>query len=297
MLGNNPKVSAIITTKNRCALLKRAVESVLLQTYKNIECIVVDDASTDETEDYCNSLGNVVYVRIPADESRGGNYARNQGVKKAVGEYIAFLDDDDYWLPEKIEKQVCLIQKKHNGLVYCGRRYERITEKGVSFSDELPHVELQGDMSKKILKEICTVTSNILVEKKLLVLCDGFDEKLKFWQEYELLIRLAQKTPFFFVNEALSIYRVDLNDANRLTNKFYSWMESVNYIYCKHAVLYRKLGFIGRLEARTIVWRDAVARCKNAGLQRLALQNMLLYLCISFPFKIKNKLVRIWASV
>ena len=88
MLGNNPKVSAIITTKNRCALLKRAVESVLLQTYKNIECIVVDDASTDETEDYCNSLGNVVYVRIPADESRGGNYARNQGVKKAVGEYF-----------------------------------------------------------------------------------------------------------------------------------------------------------------------------------------------------------------
>lgn len=297
MFNINPKVSAVITTKNRCALLKRAVESVLSQTYKNIECIVVDDASNDDTPDYCQSLNDVKYIRIPVEESRGGNYARNQGVKNALGEYIAFLDDDDCWLPEKIEKQIALILEKKNGLVYCGRRYERMSPKGISFCDELPHAELQGDMTKKILKEICTVTSNILVEKKMLVECGGFDENLKFWQEYELLIRLAQRTPFFFVNEALSIYRVNLNDPNRLTNKFYSWMESVDYIYQKHAELYYNLGFLGRLEARTIVWRDAVARCKNAGLLRESLKNKLLYLVISFPFRVKNKLVRFRACV
>lgn len=93
-------VSAIITTHNRLSLLKRAVESALSQTYKNIEVIVVDDASTDGTPEYCNELP-LRYIYIPKEESRGGNHARNLGILAAKGEYVAFLDDDDYWLPRK----------------------------------------------------------------------------------------------------------------------------------------------------------------------------------------------------
>ena len=89
------KVSAIITTHNRLELLKRAINSVKTQTYPNIECIIVSDNSSDGTDEYCSSLDDVIFISIPSKESRGGNYARNLGIKKSKGEYVAFLDDDD----------------------------------------------------------------------------------------------------------------------------------------------------------------------------------------------------------
>ena len=91
----NQLVSAIITTHNRLDLLPRAIDSVLSQSYKNIECVVVDDASTDETQNYCLNRSDIVYVRIEKEDSKGGNFARNQGILAAKGEILAFLDDDD----------------------------------------------------------------------------------------------------------------------------------------------------------------------------------------------------------
>lgn len=90
-------VSAIITTHNRAELLTRAIESALGQTYREIEVIVVDDASTDNTREVCEKYP-IHYIHIPKAESRGGNYARNLGIRAVKGEYCAFLDDDDYWL-------------------------------------------------------------------------------------------------------------------------------------------------------------------------------------------------------
>lgn len=91
------KFSAVITTKNRRELLARAIDSVLAQTVgaENIECIVVDDASEDGTREACENDSRIIYVRIDAKDSHGGNYARNQGVARATGEFITFLDDDD----------------------------------------------------------------------------------------------------------------------------------------------------------------------------------------------------------
>ena len=102
-------VSVVITTKNRKDLLLRAINSVRNQTYKEIEIIVVDDASTDGTREICENMDDLVYVYIPLNESKGGNYARNLGIKTANGEYIAFLDDDDYWEVSKIQKQTLLL--------------------------------------------------------------------------------------------------------------------------------------------------------------------------------------------
>ena len=108
------KVSAVITTHNRCELLLKAIESVKNQTYKNIEIIVVDDASSDSTLDKCRILDGIKYIRI--NTSKGGNYARNVGIKNSSGHYIAFLDDDDEWYPTKIEKQLGLFDKHKNKL-------------------------------------------------------------------------------------------------------------------------------------------------------------------------------------
>lgn len=258
------KVSAIITTHNRINLLKRAIDSVLSQTYDNIECIVVSDASCDGTDEYCLTLP-VKFIAIPKEESKGGNYARNQGIKAAQGEYVAFLDDDDYWKPEKIAKQVALIRKKKCEMVHCGRTNEIITPTGVSFKDFMPTEDKQGDLHRWILMNICTTTTCMLVEKKALMEIGMFDENLRFWQEYDLTIRLAQRAPVYFVNDALCVYRIDKSDPGRLTNKYTEWLVAVKYVHDKYKDLYGQLNAWERLKAKQLVWRDAAVRCKAAG--------------------------------
>ena len=258
-------VSAIITTHNRKDLLKRAIESVLSQTYKDLECIVVDDASTDGTDELCKSYP-IQYINIPKEESKGGNYARNIGIKTSKGKYCAFLDDDDYWLPEKIEKQIALIQQMQCELVYCGRIIETVFPDYTVYKKMLPDPRLCGDMHKLILQHICCTTSTILVLRKAIVEVNYFDEALKYWQEYELIIRLAQREHFYFVNECLCVYRKNVYDTNRLTNHYFEWEKSVKYIYNKHSVLYKGLSLKEKLKSKVQKWKDAKMRCETSHL-------------------------------
>lgn len=282
------KVSTIITTHNRERLLRRAVESVLSQSYPNIELIVIDDNSSDGTKDYCASMPDIKYVYIAPEESKGGNYARNKGIAAATGEYVAFLDDDDYWLPEKIEKQVELIERTGCGLVYCGFLKEVVTKDIVKHSEVYPLQENRGDMSVKILTTIPTTTSNILVTAKALKDVSFFDESLRFWQEYELLIRLSKITSFDFVNEVLAVYRIDTTDSVRLTNKYDAWKKAVEYIYFKHKDRYSKLNTIEKLYARALVWNDARKRSKASGKKTL----WLMYAAMAFPVRAIRRIRR-----
>lgn len=282
-------VTAIITTHNRLQLLKRAIESVQMQTYKCLDLIVVDDASDDGTKEFCQALP-LKYIYIPKEESKGGNYARNLGIKVATGEYIAFLDDDDYWLPSKIEKQVALIERKDCELVHCGRRIELVQGELITYVDALPNPLEQGDMSRKILFTITAITTNILVKRDALLEIGLFDENLQFWQEYELTIRLAQRKPFYFVNEPLSVYRIDRNDKQRLTNKYKKWKDAVQYIHIKHANLYLQLNFFERCKVKLLVMKDAVRRCKSAGLMKKYYVLYVAWFLFSFPFRLINKI-------
>lgn len=291
---SQPLVSAIITTHNRLPLLKRAIKSVLLQTYKNLELIVVDDASTDGTSEYCKSQ-SLHYIHIPKAESKGGNYARNQGIRAAKGKYVAFLDDDDYWLPEKTQKQVALIESKNCELVHCGRRLEIMGKKGeVTYRDILPDPLHYGDMHKKILLTICTTTTNILAKRQALIDVGLFDENLLFWQEYELTIRLAQRKPFYFVNEVLSVYRLDRSDKQRLTNKYNEWKSAVRYIHQKHSKLIAQLNVFERFMIKLLVMKDASMRCRNAGLRVKRLQLYWTWYILSLPFRVVNKINRVY---
>ena len=148
--------------------LPNAIESVLNQTYTDIECIVVDDNSDDGTDAICKEYP-IHYIYISPSESRGGNYARNKGIRLAKGEYIAFLDDDDYWLPTKIEKQVKLIEEKGCDLVHCGRRLEFLKKDEVLYQDIYPLLSHSGNLRRRILFTICTTTSAMrsIVQSKL----------------------------------------------------------------------------------------------------------------------------------
>src|SRR2546429_9117536 len=117
-----PKVSVIIPTYNRAEFLCSAITSVLNQTFHNFEIIVVDDASQDHTREVMNSLGDKRIRYIRHEKNKGVAATRNTGLVNAKGTYIAFLDDDDEWLPEKLQKQFNLLESCQNivGVVYTG---------------------------------------------------------------------------------------------------------------------------------------------------------------------------------
>ena len=284
----NSLVSAIITTHNRQDLMVRAVKSVLSQTYKNLELIVVDDASDKRADELLKEF-DLQYIYIPKEKSKGGNHARNTGILAAKGKYIAFLDDDDYWLPMKIEEQMAVMEEKQCELVFCPLTLEKINANGIiTYIHESPNPYKTGDLSKKILYDICTTTSCILVKKDSLIDIGLFDENLKFWQEYELTIRLAQRGPFYYAWKDLVVYRVDTSDKNRLTNKFKEWRKAVKYIYSKHSDLYQALSLKEKFYVKRLYWKDARLRCKNSGLNQKANYYGLMIKLSNTLFKIKK---------
>ena len=294
-MNHTPLVTAIITTHNRNNLVGRAIESVLNQTYENLECIVVDDASVVSAEVVCKNYP-VEFIYIPKKESKGGNHARNVGIKAAKGEYVAFLDDDDYWLPTKIEKQVALILEKQCALVYSNAKPEIIQGNNVTYVGYSLDYTKRGDMSKKIFMSICCLNITILAEKQKLFEVGLFDENIRFWQEYELTMRLAQVSPFYFVDEVLAVYRVDTKDTGRLTNKYNEWLKAVDYIYTKHKKYYSQLSFLGKYCARMTFVQDAIGRTRNSGLRFKKCIYIFLFYTIFIParliLKIKRKSAR-----
>lgn len=259
-----PLVSAIITTHNREKLLKKAIDSVLRQSYSNIECIVVDDASDQSIKKHLEEYAKVKkirYIYIPKNESKGGNHARNIGIKASKGEYIAFLDDDDEWYPDKIQLQVNEISK-NIGFIYTGTVIEN---NGKVLNDNPVYYNCpEGDLSKEILIRILTVTSTILVKRDVLYEAGLFDEELKYWQEYDLCIRLLQLTEVKFINKGLVLYRVNTADNSRLSNKVTGWEESVQYIDRKYATLLNRLSKKERAKRNLYVCIDGFSRGKKA---------------------------------
>lgn len=232
-------VSAIITTHNRANLLSRAINSVLNQTYQDIEIIVVSDGSTDETDKVMEGyINNPMINYISYHPAKGGNYARNTGIKVAKGEFIAFLDDDDEWLPEKIEKQLEVMKANENiGLVYTGTNVIYVDE-GI----EYPSIRYKcGDLSKEILfANYIGSTTTVMLRQSIL---DGnicFDENLKALQDYDLWIRICQTTDIGVVSKPLvNYYNYKGNKQISFNTKKYE--EAFSYIHTKYQNLINNL--------------------------------------------------------
>lgn len=225
-------VSVIITTHNRVNLLSRAIESVFAQTYNNYELIVVSDGSIDGTDDFMSRFEDNPQVSyITYYPGKGGNYARNSGIRVAKGEYVAFLDDDDEWLPNKLEKQVATIEKDNSiGLVYTGVNAiyveDRVTYKTSPSSS--------GDLSKNILlKNLIGSTTTVLVRKQVLEKSGVFDEELFALQDYDLWIRVCQHAQVAVISEALVNYYNYRNttQVSSSTEKYEKAFEHIEHKY------------------------------------------------------------------
>jgi len=255
-------VSAVITTHNRLDYLKRAIDSVLTQTYPNIECIVVSDASTDGTDEYCNGRSDIKFISIPKSESHGGNYARNLGIKAAKGKYIAFLDDDDAWLPTKIEKQYQLAEEKKSSLVYCQRIFEYVANGKVYKRVPMKGKSLEGNLKESIFRHHITNTSCIFARKDTLYEIGLYDENLLKWQEYDLMIRLAAVTNIYCVSECLCFYTVNTSDGQRISNDSDRVPKTIKYYKKKYKKSLKELSFKDRVYFEQMCYEELYGRRK-----------------------------------
>lgn len=192
-------ISVVIPTYNRAHLLPKAVKSVMAQTLQPLEIIIVDDLSTDNTKEVVESFQNEKIKYVVNSRTKGANGARNTGILMAKGEYIAFQDSDDIWLPDKLEKQVQFI-KNHpeTDMCFCSLKLE-------SFSRVVPKRKVGQNEIYPLLKRgnfISTQTIFIRTDiaKKIL-----FDEKLKRFQDWDFCLRVAEKHIVLHLNEVLAV--------------------------------------------------------------------------------------------
>lgn len=187
-----PLVSIIITTHNRGDILKRAINSAINQSYKNIEIIIVDDGSTDNTEfvvkEYIDSHPNIYYIKH--DIPKGANTARNMGIRNAKGIYVAGLDDDDEFMPQRIELLTNAYSDKYSLIaandILIIENKEKITNK--------PNI-----ITLALMRKENVINNQILVKKDRILEIGGFDEKLAASQDYDMWIRIMKKYGDAFV--------------------------------------------------------------------------------------------------
>jgi len=204
------KVSVIIPTYNNEDTIIEAVESVLNQSYKNIEIIVIDDGSTDSTGDLIKKyLDKITYIK---QQNQERSSARNRGILEATGKYIAFLDADDLYLKHKIEHQLNLLEKNQDfGMLYSNTYY--LTKRELI---ETHYKEISGKVYPKILKYLKYFhTPNLMVRKDILDKVGHFNTELSVHEDWDLWIRISKEAKILFDQIPLSIIRRDHQKMNK----------------------------------------------------------------------------------
>ena len=204
-----PAVSVVVPTYGRANILPRALDSVLSQTYSDFELIVVDDCSPDDTNKIVDSYSDNRIMYLRHEQNRGANAARNTGIKAANGEYLAFLDDDDKWLPEKLEQQMALYDKLDEsfGLVYTGRR---IVNSDEVIERYIP--QLEGNIYPKLLRKNVIPSETPLIRTDCFDNVGLFDTGLRSCQDWDMWLRIAKNYKISFVPDILAVSFWDTND-------------------------------------------------------------------------------------
>ncbi|NQV50334.1 MAG: glycosyltransferase family 2 protein [Candidatus Marinimicrobia bacterium] len=232
---SDPKlVSVIIPTFNRRALLEQAIQSVLNQTYINIEVMIIDDCSTDDTASYVQSISDTRVRYFRNEQTLFAPESRNVGILKAEGDFIAFLDDDDKWLPTKLERQIPLFDDEAIGLVYSSIT---LFYEDYNFSyNTTPQME--GAIYKDMLiKNYIGGTVSVVVRKEHLNSLGSqtfFDLDFPAREEYDLWIRLSRICQVKFVSEPLVVayYR---NNISRISSDVSNYERAITLLNSKYA--------------------------------------------------------------
>jgi glycosyltransferase involved in cell wall biosynthesis len=224
-----PKISVIIPAYNAARYICETVDSVLSQTYKNFEVIIIDDGSTDNTQKLLNQYRDK--IKYIYQNNKGVAGARNKGIQQAHGKYLAFLDNDDVWLPDKLTKQITISEQNpqvgfiftdgeffdEKGLVslsFCSSRGKQ--NNGTSLKDKIANTSFndgsffQGDFYKDLLMGDLPggLASTMFVSKMVLNKVGYFDETLDAGEDYDLAVRIAMEYPILYLNSVTTRYRL-----------------------------------------------------------------------------------------
>lgn len=234
---SEPRVSVVIPTHRRPTLLARALDSVLHQTYTNFEVIVVDDNGRGST----SQRETAAHVRLETSDPRvkylvnensvGGAEARNLGIRQSRGELVAFLDDDEDWLPEKLAKQVSAMHQASADTGVIDTGFHDWKRDG-RCRTAMP--KMQGWIFDQLLSKTggrAPKLSTMLCRKEALIECGLFDPELKARQDYDLYLRLARNWQFSSIMEPLANKRADAD--TRITGNIHNLVQGYSLIYAK----------------------------------------------------------------
>lgn len=231
MADQEKKVSVILPAYNRAYILERSIWSVLNQSHKNLELVIVDDSSTDETTPLVASIKDerVYYVRTKRNQGAAG--ARNYGLQFVTGEYVAFQDSDDYWHPDKLQLQMEELENKNAGFCYHKVQYDfgggRIA---ILPQEGIPLERKSGDIYHQLLYENMVDCPALLVRRECLAEVGGFDEGLRALEDYDLALRLGYLFCAAFVDRVL----VDKSYTQGSVS-----LQAENYLDASCAILFR----------------------------------------------------------
>lgn len=205
---NKSLVSIILPTYNRASIIMRAIASILAQTYINWELIIIDDGSTDNTQEKICEIkdARIIYVRL--DANKGANYARNYGSKMAKGKYLAFIDSDNYWMENKIERQLELLENTPGDVALVFGQIKQVDGKSIEI---IPNSYFSINNIEAKMRENNVIDTNaVLIKKEVFEKVGRFDEAMPRLQDYELFYRII------VVHKYKVIYIADVLDCNVL---------------------------------------------------------------------------------
>lgn len=215
-MNTQPLVSVIMPTYNRCDLICYAIDSVINQTYSNWELIIVDDGSTDQTETLIkNKYSDETRIRYVQQKNQGQSVARNYGIESSTGELVAFLDSDNIWLNNRLQKGIeVMLREPQVGLCFADVIY--IDAKGVELGRKnMPRYS--GLVFSKMIVDNFVSMNTVLVKKSILPSLRPFNEKNRLDEDYELWLDLSVNNEFYYIPDYLAEYRVE---GERISNNF-----------------------------------------------------------------------------
>lgn len=218
-------ISVLMCTYNREHFLKRAIDSVLNQTYREIEFIIVDDGSTDHTEELVKAYDDTRIRYLKMEKNSFYCYAANYGLLHCKGEYIAFMNSDDVWMPEKLEKQLAFLEEKPE-YGACFSAVKLINDQGEDITDECPEMrdlfakqyESQKECVQYLLKyrnSLCHPSA--VVRKEILDKTGGFNLMFCQLADYDLWMRLITEAPVYVMEEHLIQFRWDMTAKDQIS--------------------------------------------------------------------------------
>ncbi|MCK2147776.1 glycosyltransferase family 2 protein [Marinobacter alexandrii] len=203
---NEPLVSVVIATFNMGQYLPAAIESVLAQTWKNLEVIVVDDGSTDDTADRLAKFSPIDRVRYVRTENRGQPKAKNLGLTEARGAFIAFCDADDLWHSEKLRVQIPMFSSPDVGVVYSEVAY--IDHKGAGINKTRPYSRHSGHITQQLVMKNFIPFGTAVIRRDCIEKNGAFDETLPMGIDWDLWLRYSVDWKFKYSSEITYTYRI-----------------------------------------------------------------------------------------